>query len=937
MAMEMRARESVNMSEDLTGAIAPYATALHDTFLHSHCSSCFCKLPQRPPYVMSCTICCSVRYCCTECLISDSVVHSSSGECRFFVNDIKKVPPSYDTEGTSDLRAALRLLYLFETRDLVSSDLVNRFGRICGLSASGIEEALEDGEDIAERILEWSLLMSSARESSAHAAVCFSDGRMVESVALWAVITNSVEVQVSEGQAMGIAVYGPSFSWFNHSCFPNASYRFVLAPWNEDCMSHKSKSCLVPASKGVAADEWLAWQYEEDNSTRATCKYGPRVVVRCIKPINKEDEVCITYVDLLQTREARRLDLWSKYKFICSCKRCIASPEPYMDRILNCDARNLKKPEDAVTAQAVEDLDDVLQQAISEYSSGDDPKACCDMIESMLFQNMISDLQHEELSGRRHILHPLHYICLTAYMTLASAYRFRALSLKTGSLIGENGGDFVRMAKAAAAYSLILAGSTHHLFLSECSFMMPLSHFLLSAGQSMLYLVESIKGEMRQNVPEAKFTCSSCPGSSAEYDSVQYHEFRSTCEGFGKQMLSLSLHCWSFLVQSSPCLEKIKNPIEFSWLGTAIVKSPHLSEEDYASLSALEPAAFLEGSPFFQAYWRNISYKNSGVNDNERSYNKTNTDDYGHGSEDYGRGTGGFNKSGTDDYNGGYKSTNTNDYGSGGGYNKSSTDDYGSGGGYNKSSTDDYGSGGGYNKSSTDDLSSDYNKSGTDDYNGSGGYNKSSTDNYGSDYNKSSTDDNSGSGGYNKSSTDNYGSGGGYNNSGTDNLSSDYNKSGNDDYSGSRGYSKSSTDDYGSGLKDSSTGDYGRGNEYKKPSSDDYDGGYKNSSTEGYGGYNKSSTDNYNSGKNTSNTDNYGNSGYNNKSSTDNYDSGYNKSSTDDFGRSGSYNKSSTDNYDSGYNKSNADDFGRSGGYNMSGSDEYTTGSGRSRTNTDKY
>ncbi|KAL6863825.1 hypothetical protein ACP4OV_016728 [Aristida adscensionis] len=598
MEMEMRARESVNMSEDLTGAIAPYATALHDTFLCSHCSSCFCKLSPQAPCDLSCRICCSVRYCCMECLISDSTVHLSSGECCFFVDHIRKASPEYVTEGTSDLRAALRFLYLLETLGLVSSDSISHSNRIGGLSASGIEKTLEDGEEIAERMLEGSLLMSSARKSTAETAVSLSDGHKVESMALWAVITNSVEVQVSEGQAMGIAVYGPSFSWFNHSCFPSASYRFVLA-WDEDFTSHKSKSSVVPANKGVVADEWLGWQYGEDHSNPVTCKYGPRVIVRCIKPINRGDEVCIAYIDLLQTREARRTDLWSKYKFICSCKRCIASPEPYVDRILNCDARDLNKPEDAATGPAVDDLDHILQQAISEYSFGDDPKSCCDIIESMLFQHLMSDLQHQELSGRKYTLHPLHHICLTAYMTLASAYRFCALSLETGSLIGENSGEFIRMEKAAVAYSLILAGSTHHLFLSECSFMMPLSHFLFSAGQSMLYLVEFIKGDTEQNIPKAKFTLSSLPASSAKYDSVQYHEFRSTCEGFGKQMLSLSLRCWSFLVQSIPCLKKIKNPIEFSWLGTAILKSLYLSEEEYANLFVHEPAAFMEAQECF--------------------------------------------------------------------------------------------------------------------------------------------------------------------------------------------------------------------------------------------------------------------------------------------------------------------------------------------------
>lgn len=289
----------------------------------------------------------------------------------------------------------------------------------------------------------------------------------------------------------------------------------------------------------------------------------------------------------------------SKYKFICSCKRCTASPEPYVDLILNCDARNLNSPEDTVTDPAIEDLDDILQQAISEYSLGDDPKACCDMIESMLAENLMSDLQQEELSRRKYILHPLHHICLNTFMTLASAYRFRALKLNTDSLHGGNSGAVFRMTKAAAAYSFVLAGATHHLFLSECSFMTPLSHFLLSSGQFMLDFVECIKGETRKNASEAKFNFASCSinfaSCSANHDSMQFHQFRSTCEEFGKHMLSLSLQCWPYLAQSLPCLEKIKNPVDFSWLGTAIFQSLHLSEEDSANISCTDgPAAFIE-------------------------------------------------------------------------------------------------------------------------------------------------------------------------------------------------------------------------------------------------------------------------------------------------------------------------------------------------------
>ncbi|XP_047066733.1 protein SET DOMAIN GROUP 41-like isoform X1 [Lolium rigidum] len=246
---------------------------------------------------------------------------------------------------------------------------------------------------------------------------------------------------------------------------------------------------------------------------------------------------------------------------------------------------NLNSPEDVAMSAAVEDLNDILQQAISLYSLDDDPKACCDMIETMLSKNLMGDLQQVEYSQTRDILHPLHHICLGAYMALASAYRFRALTANTE---GENGAASFEMTKAAAAYSFVLAGATHHLFLSECSFLLPLSHFLLSTGQSMLDFVECIKGETRKNVSEAKFGFASWFTVSEKRDSMQYNKFRSTCEEFGQRMLSLSLQCWPFLAQSSPCLEKIKNPIDFSWLGTAIFQCIHLSKEDSANLSCTD-------------------------------------------------------------------------------------------------------------------------------------------------------------------------------------------------------------------------------------------------------------------------------------------------------------------------------------------------------------
>jgi SET and MYND domain-containing protein len=170
------------------------------------------------------------------------------------VDSLKRASPSFLTEGTSDPRAALRLLYSLDKNGLVSSDSIDQPTRIGGLSASGIGEALGEGGEVAERILEGSMLMSSARKMKTQTSVVSTNGLTVETVALWAVMINSVMVQISEGRDLGIAVYGPSFSWFNHSCFPNASYRFVLAPRDEDTVSDKSQYLAVPASKEVAPD-----------------------------------------------------------------------------------------------------------------------------------------------------------------------------------------------------------------------------------------------------------------------------------------------------------------------------------------------------------------------------------------------------------------------------------------------------------------------------------------------------------------------------------------------------------------------------------------------------------------------------------------------------------------------------------------------------------
>lgn len=71
------------------------------------------------------------------------------------------------------------------------------------------------------------------------------EGTVLEeaTLALCAVLTNAVEVYDDEGRALGIAVFEHAFSWINHSCSPNACYRFSF---DSSLISQESKLRIAP-------------------------------------------------------------------------------------------------------------------------------------------------------------------------------------------------------------------------------------------------------------------------------------------------------------------------------------------------------------------------------------------------------------------------------------------------------------------------------------------------------------------------------------------------------------------------------------------------------------------------------------------------------------------------------------------------------------------
>ncbi|OMP12337.1 hypothetical protein CCACVL1_00035 [Corchorus capsularis] len=160
-----------------------------------------------------------------------------------------------------------------------------------------------------------------------------NDELILEEAVLSLVITNAVEVQDGSGRSLGIAVYDTSFSWINHSCSPNACYRFSISPPNAvpSAEDSTSKLRIVPSVSGEECDVCRCLEHTKGNRGY---QYGPKIIVRSIKRISKGEEVCISYTDLLQPKAMRQSELWSKYQFTCSCSRCSATPSTYIDRAL---------------------------------------------------------------------------------------------------------------------------------------------------------------------------------------------------------------------------------------------------------------------------------------------------------------------------------------------------------------------------------------------------------------------------------------------------------------------------------------------------------------------------------------------------------------------------------------------------------------------------
>ncbi|KAK6115666.1 hypothetical protein DH2020_007935 [Rehmannia glutinosa] len=583
--MEMRAIEDIAIGQDLTPPLRPLAFVLRDSALSSHCSACLSTLPppefppfapafpQNPYHVPIDTP--SPLYCSPSCSSLDSPLHLSSGEPHLH-SLLLQSPTSTWNDDSSDLRLSLRLVHIFgklpqhyrfspKFPGSMSSDQKNgALERIAGLmtnrenllfgenrnhqfqcSDEG-DNSDENDENILERIREGAKVIAKARRMclDENVNVEKQDEFVLEEMVLCLVLTNAVEVQDKSGCCIGVAVYETAFSWINHSCSPNACYRFLMGL--EDNVELPALRITPAAKSGCGNGYDNGFIMEGDVEKNG---YGPRIIVRSIKAVNKGEEVTIAYTDLLQPKEMRRAELWSKYRFSCSCKRCGAMPEAYVDNAL----QTIYHPVIQYGAVRISKL------AHSRPLKQQNPRTKRSKITSKLK------------------LHPYHYLSLNAYTALSSAYKVHASDLSVlNSDIETQKLEAFKMYKTSAAYSLLLAGAAHHLFTFESSLVTTVANFWMNAGESMLNLSRSFLWAPFLNlspthleflsVSTQKCNCR-CLGDILEPNSrnMEFEELKSRLH---KCIENITPKVWSMLASESSFLKKIRNPIDFSWLAS---------------------------------------------------------------------------------------------------------------------------------------------------------------------------------------------------------------------------------------------------------------------------------------------------------------------------------------------------------------------------------
>lgn len=225
--------------------------------------------------------------------------------------------------------------------------------------------------------------------------------------------------------------------------------------------------------------------------------------------------------------------------------------------------------------EAIEKLMDSFDNTIAEYISFSNPESCCEKLENLLTHGRNVN-KPPELKDQETPLNLLHHLYLNTYTTLASVYKVLACDLlaldpqnsKKLQVAGFN------KIKASAAYSLLLAVLTNHLFQSEHSLIAFAANCWGSAGESILSVAKSSVWESCFGLgPPVVSENSSFLNHNLFSAQLPILEFEDSSKQFQNSIGDGITKTWSFLTHEGSSFLKQLNDLDISFFLTMAASS----------------------------------------------------------------------------------------------------------------------------------------------------------------------------------------------------------------------------------------------------------------------------------------------------------------------------------------------------------------------------
>ncbi|ELU10312.1 hypothetical protein CAPTEDRAFT_158133 [Capitella teleta] len=259
----------------------PFVHVLSQTERDSRCDFCF-RRPENDIQIPRCSSCKVVRFCNRKCQSSAWSVHKK--ECR----SLKRVAPKIPTDS---VRLIFRLLIKLES-DIEDVEVFGKKRNWADL-ISHVDEVQED----QIRLQQFMVLMTTLKSFSENVMSMPSVEELF--VIFGRVCVNSFSICDPEMNPIGVGVYIRQIkpcSVLDHSCRPNA----------------------------VAVFE------------------GTTLRIRCVEPVDSEQDLRISYIDTLDDTTTRRRNLQQQYYFNCLCGECKDSEKDLIKFSFNCTSVECK-------------------------------------------------------------------------------------------------------------------------------------------------------------------------------------------------------------------------------------------------------------------------------------------------------------------------------------------------------------------------------------------------------------------------------------------------------------------------------------------------------------------------------------------------------------------------------------------------------------------